>query len=561
MIKCSQMMSLVKVRFLTVATVALIPLLLFAEEKVDLSVLNRIKTEAFSKSKAMDTMFYLTDVYGPRPTNSPNFKAAGDWAVGRLKEYGLTNVREEKWGPFGRGWQCKYYEGHMVEPQFSSLMGIPLAWTTGTSGSVTGEPVLAVIRTESDIDKYKGKLRGKIVMMAEPREMLFPVTAEGHRFTDAELAATAEAPDPGRTGFFDAPNPIARPRSGAPATPVLTREQRQQLQDKTVSFMKEEGVLLTITESPNGSGGTIFAAAGGSYDPKHPVAVPGIALMPEQYNRIARLLDHKVPVKLEFNIQNDISEDSPESFNIVGEIPGTGKHKDELVMLGAHFDSWHGGTGATDNASGSVVMMEAVRILKTLNLPIDRSVRIALWSGEEEGLLGSRAYVNEHFGKRDTMKLTSEHAKLSGYFNFDNGTGKIRGVYLQGNDMMRPIFEAWFAPFEDLGAGTISIRNTGGTDHLSYDAVGLPGFQFIQDPMDYETRTHHSNMDVYDRIQAGDLMQASAIVAFFVYNTATRPEMLPRKPLPPAQPTPQNPAGQDVTRPHDQPPTVIPPRQ
>ena len=548
-------MAIFSLRFASATAFALIPLLAVAEEKVDLSVVNRIRTEAFSNSKVMDTMFYLTDVHGPRLTNSPNFRAAGDWAVSRLKEYGLANVHEEKWGPFGRDWQCKYYEGHMVEPQFSSLMAIPLAWTESTNGSVTGEPVLAVIRNQADMDKYKGKLRGKIVMTATPRTLPFPTTAEAHRFTEAELLSEVEAPDPGRSGFFGSPASTAR---GGDAPP-LSREERQALQDKIVTFMKDEGVLLTITASGSGSGGTIFAASGGSYDPKRPVAVPGVALMPEQYNRIARLLDHKIPVKLEFNIQNELSTSNVDSFNILGEIPGTGPHKDQLVMLGAHFDSWHGGTGATDNAAGSAVMMEAVRVLKTINQPMDRTVRIALWGGEEEGLLGSRAYVKEHFGDRETMKLTAEHGKLSGYFNYDNGTGKIRGVYLQGNDMMRPIFESWFTPFKDLGAGAISIRNTGGTDHLSYDAVGLPGFQFIQDPMDYETRTHHSNMDVFDRIQSGDLMQASAIIASFVYNTATRPDMLPRKPLPAPQPTRQAPSGHDVTQPHDQPQSGITP--
>lgn len=311
-----------------------------------------------------------------------------------------------------------------------------------------------------------------------------------------------------------------------------SREERMRMQDKLAQFYRDEGVVLVLSAGNQGEGGTIFASSGGTYDPKKPVAVPAVALMPEHYNRIARLLAHKLPVKLEFNIKNQIDGDNPDCFNILGEIPGTGPHKDEVVMLGAHFDSWHGGTGATDNAAGSAVMIEAARILKAANLSMDRTVRIGLWGGEEEGLLGSRAYVKEHFGDRETMKLTAEHAKLAGYFNYDNGTGKIRGVYLQGNDMMRPIFEAWLAPFKDLGATAISIRNTGGTDHLSFDAVGLSGFQFIQDPMDYETRTHHSNMDVYDRIQAGDLMQASAIIASFVYNTATRSEMLPRKPLP-----------------------------
>ncbi len=521
-----------KTRIVCLAALAAVPLLLLAEEKVDLAVVNRIRSEAFNDSKVMDTMFYLTDVYGPRLTGSPNYKAAGDWTVKRLEEYGLTNVKEEKWGPFGRGWQTKYFEAHMVEPQISALVGIPLAWTEGTNGSVTGEPVIASIRSEADMDKYKGKLKGKIVMTVEPRELPFPTNADAHRYTDAELATEAEAPEPGRTGFFGAPNAARAQRPGQPPAQIMSREERQRLQAKLIQFYKDEGVLMTLTASNNGSGGTIFAQSGGSYDLKQPTSIPGVAMMPEQYNRIARLVQHDIPVKLEFNIQNEFYNDDPNSFNITGEIPGTGKHKDELVMLGGHFDSWHGGTGATDNGAGSAVMIEAARILKAIHQPMDRTVRIALWGGEEEGLLGSRAYVKEHFGDPETMKLTAEHSKISGYFNLDNGTGKIRGVYLQGNDMMRPIFEAWLAPFKDLGVSTITIRNTGGTDHLSFDAVGIPGFQFIQDPMDYETRTHHSNMDVYDRIQAGDMMQSSAVVASMVYDTANRPEMLPRKPLP-----------------------------
>ncbi len=516
------------------AAFAAIPLLLFAEEAVDLSVVNRIRTEAFSNSKVMDTMFYLTDVYGPRLTDSPNFKAAGDWTVKRLQEYGLTNVKEEKWGPFGRGWECKYFEGHMVEPQFSSLAGIPLAWTAGTNGSLSGEPILAPMRSDADIDKFRGKLRGKIVLSSDPHEFKLPLEAEGHRYTDAELTDLAAAPEPGaRSEFFRPPNasPGQRPQ------PFLTREEREKFRKNLEAFYKDEGVLLVLSESANGPGGIIFAQSGGSQDPKRPVAVPAVALMPEQYDRIARLLEHKIPVQLEFNIQTQFYNDNLDSFNISGEIPGSGPHKDQIVMLGGHFDSWHGGTGATDNGAGSAAMIEAVRILEAIHQPMDRTVRIALWGGEEEGLLGSKAYVKEHFGDPETMKLTSEHSKLSGYFNLDNGSGKIRGVYLQGNDMMRPVFESWLAPFKDLGASTISIRDTGGTDHLSFDAVGLPGFQFIQDPLDYETRTHHSNMDVYDRIQAGDLMQASAIIASFVYNTATRPEMLPRKPLPKPKPT------------------------
>ncbi len=507
----------------------LLPLL--AQEKVDLAAVNKIKAEAINSSKVMDTMFYLTDVYGPRLTNSPNYKAAGDWAMKRLSEYGLANVHEEKWGPFGRGWANKYFEAHMVEPRFASLVGVPLAWTEGTPGSVTGEPILAVIRTDADMEKYKGKLKGKIVMTSTPRELPFPTTPDAKRYSDADLAEEAEAPELGRRGnAYGVPNP------NQPQSAPLSREERMKLQEKIRQFLRSEGAVLAISDTTRGEGDTIFAEAGGSYDPKYTAAIPSVVLMPEHYNRIARLVQHEIPVKLEFNIQNEFYDSDPNCFNIVGEIPGTGPHKDEIVMLGAHFDSWHGGTGATDNGAGSAVMMEAVRVLKAANLPLDRTVRIALWGGEEEGLLGSRAYVKEHFGDRETMQLTEQHAKLSGYFNYDNGTGKIRGIYLQGNDMLRPVFQSWLESFKDLGATTVSIRNTGGTDHLSFDAVGLPGFQFIQDPMDYGTRTHHSNMDVYDRIQAGDLMQASAVIASFVCNTANRPEMLARKPLPKPQP-------------------------
>src|SRR5581483_9490943 len=272
-----------KARLTCLAALAAVPLLLLAEEKVDLSVVNRIKAEAFNDSKVMDTMFYLTDVYGPRLTGSPNYKAAGDWAVKRLEEYGLTNVKEEKWGPFGRGWQNKYFEAHMVEPQFSGLMGIPLAWTEGTNGAVTGEPVIAVIRTDADMDKYKGKLKGKIVLTAEPRELPFPTTADAHRYTDAELAEEAEAPEPGRTGFFGAPNAARAQRPGQPPAQVMSREERQRFQAKLAQFYKDEGALLTLSEG-RGEGGTIFAQSGGSYDLKQPTSIAGVAMMPEQYN-------------------------------------------------------------------------------------------------------------------------------------------------------------------------------------------------------------------------------------------------------------------------------------
>jgi carboxypeptidase Q len=499
------------------------------QERVDLGVIHQIKTEAFQNPKVMDTVFQLTDVYGPRLTNSPQFRAAGEWAVKQLKEYGLDNVKLEKWGPFGRGWAYTSYSGYIDEPQYQPLIGYPLAWTPGTDGPLTAEAVLAPIRTEADLDQYKGKLRGKIVLRDAPRILTLPTEPAGRRLSDAQLADLSVFPIPGPPG-----------RAGRAGQPPFNPQQARRLRERLNRFWKDEGVPLVVRESNEGDAGTVYGLGA---DRESKENVPTIVLSAEHYNRIARLLDHKLPVKLTFDVKAQFyDDDQASSFNVIAEIPGNAK-RNEVVMVGAHFDSWHTGTGATDNAAGSAVAMEVMRILKTLDLKMDRTVRLALWGGEEEGLLGSRAYVKEHFADPATMKPTAEHERFSGYFNLDNGSGKIRGINLQDNDAMRPIFEKWFEPFKDLGAGTIALRNTGGTDHLSFDAVGLPGFQFIQDPLDYFTRTHHSNMDVYDRIQATDLEQASAIIASMVYNAATRPEKLPRKPLP--KPRPSRP-GEDV---------------
>jgi len=306
---------------------------------------------------------------------------------------------------------------------------------------------------------------------------------------------------------------------------------------KSNHFLIDEGVAAVLDQSPIGDGGTVFVQAGGSRNPKDPPVAPLVTLAVEHYGRIARILEKKIPVTLQMDVENNFFDDDQDAFNIIGELRGTDK-ADELVMVGAHFDSWHTGTGATDNAAGSAIMMEAMRILKTTGVKLRRTVRIGLWSGEEEGLLGSKEYVKAHFGDPATMKLLPEHAKFSAYFNVDNGTGAIRGVYQQGNEAVAPIFQAWMEPFRNLGMTTLSIRNTGGTDHLSYDAVGLPGFQFIQDAVDYNTRTHHSNMDTYERLQANDMMRNAVIVASVVLHAANREDKLPRKPLP-APPPPQ----------------------
>jgi carboxypeptidase Q len=517
--------------------------LLLAQEKVDLYTVNRIKAEEFQDSKVMENAFYLTDVYGPRLTGSPGLKAAAEWAVKRMTEWGLSNPNMEKWGPFGHGWTPVHFSAQQKEPQFAPLTGFARPWSPGTNGPVSGAPVMAVIKTDADMDKLKGKLKGKIALLEESKGLVTELEPDLKRFTDAELSAEMLAPEPGARSPFANPIPVVPGQPARPAGQPFDREAREKFRNKVNQFLTDEGVVVTLSPSYRGTSGIIFGSAAGSQDPKKPLPPPSVALETEQYNRIVRLIEKKVPVTLEFDIQNKFLEDTQDSFTVTSELPGTTK-KDELVMLGAHLDSWTGATGATDNAAGSAVVMEAMRILKTLDLKMARTVRMALWTGEEEGLLGSRAYVKEHFADRETMALKPDHARLSGYFNLDNGTGKIRGAYLQGNDMMRPLFQAWLEPFRDYGANTVTIRNTGGTDHQSFDAVGLPGFQFIQDQMDYSTETHHSTADTYDHLQAGDLMQASAIMAAIVYDAATRDEMLPRKPLPKPQPPKKPEAGE-----------------
>jgi carboxypeptidase Q len=524
----------------------------------DLAAVGRIKAEAFENSQVMETAEYLSDRYGPRLTASPEWREAADWAVKRLQSYGLENVHLEKWGAPGRGWSLKKASVEMLEPRYSSLVAAPLAWSDVTHGIETGDAVLALYgsgrrvpdpkKRQDELDKFiadwKGKLKGKIVLLSSVRPIEPGSKPLFTRYTNQELSDLADAPAPlpkvpvdlRNVKFPDTENVQELSQFNASLPPAV-REQFRKENEATAArrakFFKEEGVTAILQSDQRAHDGLLFAEAAGPYDAKDVMAPPTFVVTQEQCNRMVRLIERKQRVKVRVELGAEISKDNRDADNIVGEIPGSAK-KDELIMIGAHFDSWHTGTGATDNGAGSAVMIEVMRILKALNLKLDRTVRIALWSGEEEGLLGSKAYVKEHFGDPETMQLTERHAKLSGYFNFDNGSGKIRGVYLQGNDAMRPIFDAWLAPFRDQGVSTVTIRNTGGTDHLSFDAVGLPGFQFIQDPLDYGTLTHHSDVDTYDHLQAPDLMQASAVIAAVVYDAANRPEMLPRKELPKA---------------------------
>ena len=523
------------------------------EDEPDLEVIYRIKQQAFQGSQLEETLFYLTDVHGPRLTGSPGYMAAAKWTIDQLTEWGISKPRLEKWGEFGRGWSYSRLSVHMLEPVTTTLHGVPLARSSGTEGAVSGDAVLALVSTDQDdpreiakaiedyAEEYKGKLNGRIVLINPAREIEPPTEPALDRLDYDELDELAEAPDPMRLPPFEwpmkefpsDPEVINRLYEDAPAT--LADAYWQTLirtQEKLTQFLLDEGVAALLTTDSSGDGSLIFADGGMSYRPGAPVPPASVALVPEQYNRITRLLEKEIPVRIEVDLTAEFHDDLA-GVNVIAEIPG-GSNANEVVMMGAHFDSWHGGTGAADNAAGVAVVMEAARILKTLGLEMDRTVRLALWDAEEQGLFGSRGYVKNHFADPMTMELKPEHAQLAAYFNLDNGSGKIRGIYLQRNDMVRPIFEAWLEPFEDLGAETITIRNTGGTDHQSFDEVGLPGFQFIQDPLDYETRTHHSNIDVYDHLEISDLMQAAAILASFVYHAANREEMLPREPLPKA---------------------------
>ena len=508
--------------------VAAIPLWAQAPSTADLNAIYQIKDEGFNHSQVMDIMSYLTDVYGPRLTNSPNIKQAADWAMGKMKEWQLVNVHLEPWGPFGRGWSNERFSLQAISPRPFPLIAYAKVWTPGTNGVVTAEAVWAPIQKAEDIEQYRGKLKGKFVLTAQQPEIPSRTEAQFHRYTDAELAEEATQPVP----TARAEDRFARFRA------------MRELNEKIQKFLVEEGVALWI-EPSTGDDGTVWAQSGGGRDPKAPPAPPRVAVANENYGRLVRMLEKKVPVTLQADIQNKFYDDDLNSFNIIGEIPGSDKAKaDEIVMIGAHFDSWHAGTGATDNGAGSGVMLEAMRILKATGVRLRRTVRIGLWTGEEQGLLGSRAYVKQHFADwepgptpdTEKIKLLPEHARLDAYYNVDNGSGKIRGIYLQGNEAIAPLFAAWMEPFHNLGMTTLTIRNTGGTDHLSFDAVGLPGFQFIQDPLDYDSRTHHSNMDVYERIQEPDMKQMAVIVASFVYLTANRDEMMPRIPLPKTRP-------------------------
>jgi len=509
---------------------AFIAVAAFAADSPDLTMQTRIRQEGFRNSKVMETASGLMDGIGARLTGSPNMKRANEWTMKRLQDFGLTNAHLESWGPFGRGWSYESSLVRLVSPDVAELAALPLAWTPGTNGPVRGKAVKAKIETSADLEKYKGKLAGKVVMLGDMRDIKTHDKVEFERYDAAGLEKLEN---------YDIPN---RPR--------FSREEslkRRQLFLDRLKFLAEEKPLAVIVPG-GGDFGNFHVQSAGSQRANEQYPVPSVSMTDEHYDRIVRLIDAGKEPEVELDIKTTYYDADPNQYNTVAEIPGTDK-KDEVVMIGAHLDSWHGGTGATDNGAGVAATMEAVRILKAIGIAPRRTIRIALWSGEEEGLLGSRGYVAQHFGerpllhpaedaalptsmqRRGPLAIKPEQAKVSVYFNLDNGSGKVRGVYAQENAAVVPIFEAWLAPLKDLGATTVTMRDTGGTDHLSFDDVGIPGFQFVQDELEYSPRTHHTNYDTYERLQRDDLMQAAVVMATFVWEAANRAEMMPRKPL------------------------------
>jgi hypothetical protein len=482
-----------------------------ATEPVNQEVVAKLKVEGFQHSDVMETLSWLSDVYGPRLSGSENLRKAGEWARDQMTHWGLEHAALEPYDePTFRGWTLEHFDIAMVEPQYMRIYGYPMAWSPATAAPLTGTPIVVDVKSKDDFERYRGKLRGALVMNGRPRPVDIGFQPEATRLTDAALDKQEHELNP-----------------GDPSTLKDEENDFNKALDKQIEILKffaAEGAAAVITPSSIPEA----VRVSGYYDQKYHAPFPSFVFSREHYGRIVRMLDKKVPVKLSLSVTATFT-DNVHGFNVVGEIPGSDPAlRDQVVMLGGHLDSWHTATGATDNGAGCAVVLEAVRMLKAIGVKPRRTIRVGLWTGEEQDYFGSLGYVTRHFGSPDGAQRTPEFSRLAAYFNLDNGSGRIRGINLQGNEAARPIFEAWLAPFAYLGATTVTTLNTGGTDHMPFNAVGLPGFQFIQDPLNYETRAHHSSLDVYEEAVPDDLKQASVILASFVYHAAMRDEMLPR---------------------------------
>lgn len=506
-------------------------------EEIDSAAIAKIRDEGLNRSHVMETLFWLTDRYGPRLTGSPGFEAAADWAIKQLEEWGVTDVRKERFA-FGKGWSLVQFHATMTEPQVMPIIGMPKAWTPGTNGTVTAEVVRVDISSAEDAAAYRGKLRGKIVLPQPARAVRMLDGRMVLRMNEGEIEEALAEPEARGARRGRAVGAGAR-RGGGQRGVGGGRGGRGGVRFSVNDFYKAEGVVALLDRGSNSDssaggsnlswrtqradGGTVFVGGGGSRGEDAGSGLPSVTIAVEHYNRMVRLLEHGVSVKVELNVETDFHDEDPSEpngFNIIGDIKGTDL-ADEIVLIGGHFDSWHGATGATDNATGCAAMMEVMRIIRETGLRPRRTIRIGLWGAEENGLIGSRIYATEHH--------RGELDKLSAYFNIDNGTGRIRGVWMQGNSQITPIFSQWIAPLKDLGVEILGPRSVGGTDHGSFDRFGVPAFQFVQERLEYNSRTHHSTMDFYDRVQEEDLVQMATVAAVFAWQAANRDEMLPRK--------------------------------
>ncbi len=492
------------------------------DEKLDMDAVNKIKTEGLSNSKVMEHAFYLTDVNGPRLNNSTGYLNAANWAKKTLQSWGLE-ARLEAWGDWGKGWDLERSYVAMTAPYYRPLIAFPKAWCEGTNGLQNAGVVVIDARDSAGLEAFKGKLKGKVVLLPRTDTLKQSFAPDATRFTDEDLKKMADF-KPAAPGAQGSP----RGNFGGQRGPALNPNRLKE-------FAKAEGAIAIFSANPRGKDGTLFVSGGGSYAANAPANFLDIVLAYEDYMTLYRLAAARIPVTLEMDVKTKFLTNDIRGYNVIAELKGSDKNlKEEVVMIGGHLDSWHASTGATDNAAGCAVMMEVMRILKANNFKPRRTIRICLWGGEEQGLHGSRNYVRNNLTDTATRRFNANGDKISAYYNLDNGTGKIRGIYTQGNEEVKGIFSKWLEPFAELGASTVTLQNTGGTDHLALDGIGIPGFQFIQDVIEYDTRTHHTNMDSYDHLIADDLKQAATIIASFVYHTAQRDTKMPRKPAPAA---------------------------
>jgi len=506
-------------KLLSILLLSFVTAIAMAQETVDMAMMQKIRDEEKNNSQIAMIAHQLTDVCGPRLTNSPGYNRALDWVTETCKKWGLQNAGREAWGQFGKGWSNEQNTLALKLPYYENIIAYPVPWCKSTVKTVKAELVMVDAFDSATIDKAGATLKGKIVM----------IKPGGTSIPDAFKAFATRYGD---SSLDNLPDEYMVSRKDMEGYLPLIKSAYY-----TTLYLEKKGAVGLLRSGRGSIDGTVFVDGGAGYAKGYQPTLPEMKTSREEYLKLTRLVQDHKKVQLEMNVQNTFYDKDLTGYNVVAEIPGTDPTlKSEVVILGGHLDSWAGGTGATDNAAGCIVMLEAIRILKALGIQPKRTIRIALWGGEEQGLYGSYGYVKKHFGDAANMILKPEQEKISAYYNLDNGSGKIRGIYTQNNPAVRDIFKAWLAPFADMGAnGGVTNSNTGSTDHVSFDAVGIPGFQFIQDPLEYETRTHHSNMDTYDHLSIPDLQQAAVIVAAFVYNTAMRSEKIPRKPLPKAE--------------------------